>query len=137
MNPQIGNLDHPVGKVNSKFLERGERSTCKGIMLDVANAPFDLALGTGAPWAAGLRYQAAVSAKCLESWVPNHFAGLAIVRGHQWRGVIAEDLLSEAAEMLEGPLQALQPVVLPLSEEGSAKEPPRVAEHRRHEVNLD
>src|SRR5208283_2253134 len=75
--------------------------------------------------------------KGLESWIPDHLAGLAIVRGHQWRGVVTEDLLGEAPKMLEGSFQALEPVVLSLREEGPAIKPARVSQHGGHQINLD
>jgi hypothetical protein len=64
-------------------------------------------------------------------------AGLAIVGRDQRRGVVAEDLLGEAAEMLEGALESLEPVVLPLGQKRPAVEPPRVSQDRGHQVDLD
>ena len=41
----------------------------------------------------------------------------------QGRSVVAEDLLGEAAEVPEGSVEPLEPIVLPLREEAPAIEP--------------
>ena len=123
MDPLVGDLDHPPSQVTLQNLEGSEQATGQCVVLDVANSPFDLPLGSSATGTTGFGCQPTVTAKGLESWIPDHLAGLAIVGGHQWRGVVTEDLLGEAPKMLEGSFQALEPVVLSLREEGPAIKP--------------
>ena len=132
----IGDLDHPPSQVRLQNLEGSERATGQCVVLDVADSPFDLPLGSSATRTTGLGCQASVPAERLESWIPDHLAGLAIVRGHQGRGVVAEDLLGEAAEVSEGSFEALEPVVLSLGKEGPAIKPAGVSQHGGHQVDL-
>src|SRR5271157_1641246 len=87
-------------QVTLQNLEGSEQATGQCVVLDVANSPFDLPLGSSATGTTGFGCQPTVTAKGLESWIPDHLAGLAIVGGHQWRGVVTEDLLGEAPKML-------------------------------------
>ena len=137
MDPLVGDRDHPPSQVTLQNLEGSEQATGQCVVLDVANSPFDLPLGSSATGTTGFGCQPTVTAKGLESWIPDHLAGLAIVGGHQWRGVVTEDLLGEAPKMLEGSFQALEPVVLSLREEGPAIKPARVSQHGGHQINLD
>ena len=137
MDPLVGDLDHPPSQVTLQNLEGSEQATGQCVVLDVANSPFDLPLGPSATGTTGFGCQPTVTAKGLESWIPDHLAGLAIVGGHQWRGVVTEDLLGEAPKMLEGSFQPLEPVVLSLREEGPAIKPARVSQHGGHQINLD
>ncbi len=114
VNPTIGDLDHPSRQVTLQPLERVERSPSQGVVLDIANTAFDLPLGAGTTRATGLGRQSTIAAEYLESWIPDHMAGLTIVGRDQRRSVVAEHLLGEAAEVPEGPIEPLEPVVLPL-----------------------
>ena len=105
-------------------------------MLDVADAAFDLPLGPRPTGTAGLGVEPRSRQKASKPGIPDHLPGLAIVGGHQGRGVIAEDLLGEAAEVPEGAVEALEPIVLPLGEEGPAVEPARVPQDGGHQVDL-
>src|SRR5271163_3774033 len=53
----VGDVDHPCRQVTLQFLERGERSPGQGVVLDVADAPFDFPFGAGAARAASLGVQ--------------------------------------------------------------------------------
>src|SRR3974377_1395843 len=132
MNPLVGDPDHPPRQVTLQVLEGSEQATAQCVVLAVADTPFNLSLGPGAARTTGLGCQPTVTAKGLEPWIPDHLAGLAIVGDHQRRGVVTEDLLGEAPEMLEGSLQALEPVVLSLRAEGPAIETARVFHYRRY-----
>ena len=105
-------------------------------MLDVADAPFDLPFGAGTT---GRRTSGSIPipAEGFEAWIEDHLAGLAIMGRHQRRGVVAEDLLGEAAELSEGSIESLEPIVLPLGKECSAVESARVSQDCGHQVNLD
>ena len=43
--------------------------------------------------------------------MPDHRAGLGIVRSHQRRGIVAEDLLGQAVEVAASGVDALEPIV--------------------------
>ena len=83
MNPLVGDSDHPPRQVTLQILEGSERASSQGIMLDVSNASFNLSLGPCAARTTGFGCQPTVTAKGLESWIPDHLAGLAIVGDHQ------------------------------------------------------
>ena len=106
-------------------------------MFDVADAPFDFPFGAGTTGAAGLWCQSPIPTESLEAWIEDHLAGLAIMGRDQRRGVIAEHLLGEAAELSECSIETLEPVVLPLGKERPAVEPTRVPQDRGHQVDFD
>ena len=54
VDPLIGDLDQPGGQVTFQVGEGDERSSGQGIVLDVADAAFDLPLGPRATGTAGL-----------------------------------------------------------------------------------
>lgn len=135
VNATIGDLDDPLRQVPLQGRERRERPPGQGVVLDVADAALDLPLGPGAPRTAGARGDAAVLAEGHEAGMPDDRAGDGVVRGHQRRGVVAEDLLGQPAEVSAGRIDALEPVVLAFGEEGLAEEPPRVAQDGGHEVD--
>src|SRR5208282_3356469 len=137
VNSLVGNLDRPPSQVTLQVLEGSERATSQSIVLDVADTPFNLPFGPRAARTTGLGCHASVAAERLKPWIPDHLAGLAIVGDHQRRGIVTEDLLGEAPEMLKGTFQALEPVVLSLCEEGPAIKPARVSQHGGHQINLD
>ena len=67
--------------------------------------------------------------------MPGDHAGLGVVRSHQRRGVVAEDLLGQSAEVAASRVDALEPIVLTLGEKGLAEQSPRVAQDDGHEVD--
>jgi hypothetical protein len=124
VDPLIGDPDLPPRQVMLQVRQRSERSSGQGAVLDVADAAFDLPLGAGAAGTAGVGGQSTVAAESLEAWIPDNFARLAIVGGHQRRCGVTEDLLDEAAEVPEGAVNAVEPIVLPLIEKCPAIERP-------------
>ena len=84
---------------------------------------FDLALGPRAARTASLGKESAIATERLESWIPHDLAGLAIVGDDQRRSVVAKDLLGESTKVPECPVEALEPVILPLGEKRPALEP--------------
>ena len=83
MDASIGDFDHPPRQVTLQLLERGERSPGQGVVLDVADAPFDLPFGAGTTRPTGLGCQSPIPAEGLEAWILDHMAGLAIVGSDQ------------------------------------------------------
>ena len=118
MDALIGDRDGPLRQVVLQGLERDERPSGQGVVLDVAHAAFDLPLGPGASRAAGTWGDATVLAEGREAGMPDDRAGLGVVGDHQRRGVVAEDLLGQPAEMAASRVDAFEPVVLSLGEEG-------------------
>ena len=137
VNPSIGDLDDPPGQVPPQGLERGERPPGQGVVLDVADPALDLPLGPGSSRAAGSRRDPPVLAEHLEARMPDDGAGLGVVRSHQRRGVIAEDLLGNPAEMAASGLDPFEPVILSLGQKRLAEEPSRVTQDDGHELHGD
>ena len=107
MDSPIGDLNHPPRQVPLQLLEGGGCSPGQGIVFDVSDAAFDLPLSTSTAGSTGLRCQSSIPAESLEARIPDYLAGLTIVRGDQRRGVVAEDLLGESAEVSEGSIDSL------------------------------
>ena len=55
---------------------------------------------------------------------------------HQGLGIVEQQLARQTAEMLERPLNALQPCRLPLVRESLDIDPARVAERRHEQAHL-
>jgi hypothetical protein len=60
VNALVGDLDDPLCQVPLQGLKGDERPAGQGVVLDRADAAFDLPLGTGASWSAGTGGDAAV-----------------------------------------------------------------------------
>jgi hypothetical protein len=132
----IRDLDHPCRQLPLELSKGIERSAGYGIVFHIANASFDLSFGASAKGTTGLGRQSPIFAEGLEARIPGYLAGLAIVKADQRRCIVAEDLLREAAEMLKGSVEPLEPIVLPLREECPAVESARITQDRSHEVDL-
>ena len=59
------------------------------------------------------------------------------MRADQRTRVVAEHLLGQAAEPLEGPFQTFQPIILTLGEKRPAEQPPGKAQGRCEDGDLD
>jgi len=136
MNPDVGDLIHPPLQMVLECREARELAAGQCVVLDIADAAFDLPLGAGAVGFTGPRDQSSVQAVGGKTRAPADLTAGAVMRADQGTGVVAEQFLGQAAEPLEGAFQAFQPIVLALGEKRPAEQPPGEPQGRGEDRDL-
>ncbi len=128
-------LEDPGGQVRLERGEGREGPAGQAIVLDVADARLDFALGACPVGGARPRLDVPVAAEGEEARVKDDRAGRAVPGEDQRAGVIDEQRPWEPAKVPEGGGDPLAPVVLPLGQEGAHEEAARAAQHGRQQVD--
>jgi len=136
VDPLIGNGHDPVHQALVEMIQRVE-GLAPQEALDVLDARFDLALGLGPVGPAQPRLEAPVGAEVPEDGVPLDPASLEVAGEHHRPGVVVQDLVGDAPEMLEGLLMAADEGRQLLVQGRPGKEPAAVAQGHHEEPDVD
>ena len=132
----VGNGQDPVHQALVEMIQRVEGLASQEA-LDVLHARFDLALGLGPVGSAQPRPEAPVGAEVPEDGVPLDPAAFEVAGKHDRPGVVVEQLVGDAPEVLEGLLVTADQGRQPLVQRGPGKEPAAVAQGHHEEPDVD
>jgi len=132
----VGNGHDPVHQALVEMIQRVE-GLAPQEALDVLHTRFDLALGLGPVGSAQPRPEAPVGAEVPEDGVPLDPAAFEVAGKHDRPGVVVEQLVGDAPEVLEGLLVTADQGRQPLVQRGPGKEPAAVAQGHHEEPDVD
>ena len=135
MNPPVGDLTLPPGKVGFQRRPADEVMPGDGVVLDVADAALVLTLGACAVGCTGPRPKPPIAGEGVQPLVEADLTGGRIVVIDQRAGVVEQHLPRHPAKMAKRTLDPVEPGRLPLVPEGLHENPPRVAQGRDEQVD--